>query len=183
MSPGVWCSSCAGLGAVDAGRVRDLGLPSFEDPLPSVEAVVEPSGSKKAGSLLEPSSSKRTEGSMVQKFRLGPTLPMVPARIVRRVLRGDYVDMAELMEENLELELCRSTGSDEVKSIPLSKLIPVPDALTWARSFCLYLALLSVPTQVRLRICWLTWPLCWLGRRREIGGELTIAASVSSSLL
>ena len=51
MSPDVWCGPCAGLGAVDAGRVRDLGLPSFGDPLRSVEAVVEPSGSKKAGSF------------------------------------------------------------------------------------------------------------------------------------
>ena len=126
MSPGVWCGSCAGLGAVDAGRIRDLSLPSFGDPLPSVEAVVEPSGSKKAGSFLEPSGSKRTEGSsMVQKFQLGPTLPVVPARIVRRVLRGDYVDMAELTEVNLELELRRSTDSDEVKPIPLNRR-PVP---------------------------------------------------------
>ena len=131
MSPGVWCGPCAGLVAVDAGRVRDLGLPCFGDLLPSVEAVVEPSGSKNAGSFLEPSSSKRTEGSsMVQKFQLGPTLPVVPSRIVRCVLRGDYVNMAELTEENLELELRSSTNSDEVKPIPLNKLKPVPDTLT-----------------------------------------------------
>ena len=87
-----------------------------------------PSGSKKAGSLLQASSSKRTEGSsMVQKFQLEPTLPMVPDRIVHCVLQRDYVDMAELTEENLELELHRSTDSDEVKSIPLSKFKPVPD--------------------------------------------------------
>ena len=51
---------------------------------------------------------------------------------------GDYVDMAEFTEENLELELRHSTDGDEGKSVSLSKLMPVPDALTWARSFCLY---------------------------------------------
>ena len=25
----------------------------------------------------------------------------------------------------------------------------------------------AVTARVRLRICWLTWPLCWLGRRRD----------------
>jgi len=35
------------------------------------------------------------------------------------------VDMAELTEDNLELELCRSTDGDKGKSISLSKLKPV----------------------------------------------------------
>ena len=46
--------------------------------------------------------------------------------------------MAELTEENLELELRRATESVDGKPISLNKLKPVPDVLTWARSFCLY---------------------------------------------
>ena len=54
------------------------------------------------------SGSTKAQGTpsvAAQKFQLGETLPVVPAYIVRRVLRGDYVDMVELTEENLELEL------------------------------------------------------------------------------
>ena len=132
--------ACAGLGAVDAGRVRDLGLPSFDDSL-LPDPAVEPCGSKKAGMHPELTGNKNADGPsgiVAQKFQLGPTLPVVPARIVRRVLRGDYVDMVELTEDNLELELRHSTDGEDEKSIPLSRLKPVPDALTWARLFCLY---------------------------------------------
>ncbi len=124
-----------GLGPVDAGRVRDLGLPVFDDHgSPSVAPV---EGPKCVGAGRESASSKKGDVT-VQKFQLGPTLPVVPARIVRRMLRGDYVDMAELSEDNLELELRRSTEGEEGKPTPPSKLKPVADPLTWARSFCIY---------------------------------------------
>ena len=123
-----WCVTHAGLGVFNVDRVRDLCLPVFEDsPLPAGSG--ESSGSRKV---------EGTSGAVAQKFQLGPTLPVVPARLVRHVLRGDYVDMAELTEENLELELRRATESDDGKPISLNKLKPVPDVLTWARSFCLY---------------------------------------------
>ena len=124
--------ACAGLGAVDAGRVRDLGLPSFDDSL-LPDPTVEPCGSKKAGMHPELTGNKNADGpsgTEAKKFQLGPTLPVVPARIVCRVLRGDYVDMAELTEDSLKLELRHSTDGEEGKSIPLSRLKPVPDELT-----------------------------------------------------
>ena len=52
------------------------------------------------------------------------------------------MDMTELTEENLELELRFSKDGNKGKSIPLSKLKPVSDALTWARSFCLYVGII-----------------------------------------
>ena len=61
---------------------------------------------------------------------------MVPARIVHRILHGDFIDKAELTEENLELELRRSLEGDEGQSLPAHKLWPVPDLLSWVRSFC-----------------------------------------------
>ncbi len=124
-----------GLGTVEADRVRDLGLPAFDDHVsPSVTPVEE---LKRVGAGPVSANTKKGD-TTVQKFQLGPTLPVVPARIVRCVLRGDYVDMAELTEDNLELELRRSTEGEEGKPTPLSKLKPVADPLIWARSFCLY---------------------------------------------
>ena len=61
---------------------------------------------------------------------------MVSARIVHHILRGDFIDMVELTEENLELELRRSLEGDEGKPLPAHKLRPVPDLLSWVRSFC-----------------------------------------------
>ena len=129
------------MGVFDASRVRDLGLPPFEDP-------PLPSGAGETGGGAK---TQGTSGPVVQKFQLGPTLPVVPARIVRHVLRGDFVDMAELTEENLELELRRASEGDEGKPVPLHKLKPVPDVLTWARSFCLYTGIVvtSHPSKAR----------------------------------
>ena len=84
--------------------MRDLGLPSFDDPVGSVGLGEEVGGGRSQG----PGSA-----AVCQKFQLGETLPVVPARIVRRVLRGDFVDMAELTEDNLELELRRGSEADE----------------------------------------------------------------------
>ncbi len=118
------------LGVFDSSKVKDLGLPTIgTEPGP-----VRPGGreSSSAGSSREvagPSSSP-------QKFQLGETLPVVPSRLVRRVLRGDYIDMAELSEEHLELELRRSLEGEESKPTPSHKLRPVPGLLTWVQSFC-----------------------------------------------
>ena len=145
--PACWCVAHAGpgLGVFDAGRVRDLGLPSFEDTLGPVGPGEVSGGTKAQG----------TPSVAAQKFQLGETLPVVPARIVRRVLRGDYVDMAELTEENLELELRRAADGDEAKSaVPLSRLKAVPDVLTWARSFCLYAGIVVSAHPGKARDLW-----------------------------
>ncbi len=92
-------------------------------------------GPKGVGAGRESASSKKGNVT-VQKFQLGPTLTVVLACIVRHVLRGDYVDMVELSEDNLELELRRSTEGEEGK--PTSKLKPVADPLTWVWFFCIY---------------------------------------------
>ncbi len=68
------------------------------------------------------------------KFQLGETLPVVSARLVRRVVRGDYIDMAEFTKDHLELELRCSLEGDS-KPTPPDKLCPVPDLLAWVRSF------------------------------------------------
>lgn len=46
--------------------------------------------------------------------------------------------MGELTEEHLELELRRSLDGEDGKPTPPHKLRPVPDLLTWVRSFCHY---------------------------------------------
>ena len=123
----MWCSTSAdtSLGVFDASRVRDLGLPTITA-LGSVGSYGPGPGTPAPEPL----------PSTPAKFQLGETLPVVSARIVRRILHGDFVDMAELTEENLELELRRSLEGDERKPLPAHKLRPVQDLLSWVRFFC-----------------------------------------------
>ena len=124
-----------GLGMLDVSRVRFLGLPAI-----GMDAI----GMDQLGSDSEPKGSESKavaaedgpESEVVQKFQLGETLPVVSARIVRCILKGNFVDMEELSEEHLEFELRRSAKGDDTKPLPPHKLRPAPDILTWARSFC-----------------------------------------------
>lgn len=69
-----------------------------------------------------------------RNFSWGETLPVVLARIVRRILCGHYVDMADLSGENLEVELRWSLAGEEGKPLPVHKLQPVLDLPSWAKS-------------------------------------------------
>jgi hypothetical protein len=35
---------------------------------------------------------------------LGEVLPVVPEKLVRKILKGDFMDMAELLKDNVEAE-------------------------------------------------------------------------------
>ncbi len=109
-------------------RVRNFSLPTMAENLGS------PGG---AGSEPEKAITAPPE-SPAGKFQLGETLPVVPARIVRRILKGDFVDMAELSEENLEVELRRFLDGEDSKPLPAHKLSQVADLLGWVRAFCHY---------------------------------------------
>ncbi len=114
------------LGEFDVGRVWDLGLPTIA----TAPGLAEPVAAKPTKATATPSEPATT------KFQLGETLPVVPARIVRRILKGDFVNMAELTEENLEVELRHSLDGEDSKPVPAHKLRPVGDLMGWVRAFC-----------------------------------------------
>ena len=94
-------------------HIRDLDLPTVGMELSSAE----PKGSESKAVAAEGGP----ESGVVQKVS--------SARMVRSILKSDFVDMAELSEEHLV-----ETISDG-KPLPPHKLRTVPDILTWARSF------------------------------------------------
>ena len=161
-----------GLRTVDAG-VISVSRCFYDHGSPSAAPVEGPKG---VGAGRESASSKKGNVT-VQKFQLGPTLTVVLACIVRHVLRGDYVDMVELSEDNLELELRRSTEGEEGK--PTSKLKPVADQLTWVRSFCIYAGIVvsASPDKARDLLAYLATLLA--GAEKAIGGELMTVGFVS----
>ena len=80
----------------------------------------------------------QSTGAPAAKFQLGETQPFVPVRIVKRILQGHFVEMAELSEENLGLELRRGSEEEEGKAVPGRRLKEVPSFTAWTRAFCIY---------------------------------------------
>lgn len=66
---------------------------------------------------------------------------MVPARLVKKILRGDFVDMAELLRDNMEAER-RRAGSGSDATMGASRR-DIPDILSWLHSFSLYAAVVG----------------------------------------
>lgn len=83
----------------------------------------------------------------------GSPLP-VPAKLVSKIRRGEYVDMSELLRDNMELE--RRRDSWEVSSntfglTPQPRRREVPDLLSWVQCFGMYAAVLYSSSPERLQ--------------------------------
>ena len=46
-------------------------------------------------------------------FKLSDALPVVPSKLVKRIVRGEYIDMAEMLSDNMELERRRALAESE----------------------------------------------------------------------
>ena len=66
--------------------------PSTSTPLPGVDVGVKLPGSGKGSQVSDP------------PFVVGEGLAPVPAKLVTKILRGEYVDMSELLRDNTEAE-------------------------------------------------------------------------------
>ena len=91
-----------------------------------------------------------------QPFVLSDGLAPVPAKLVARILRGDFVDMAELLRDNLEAQ---RQGVIQESSAILSDLKrcrrEIPDLLSWVQCSGTYMA---VRSQLSQRSSWPTKP-------------------------
>ena len=111
----------------------DLDLPTLGDPGGPRDAAVSPAVGASGGG-----GGAQSTGAPAAKFQLGETQPFVPVRIVKRILQGHFVEMAELSEENLGLELRRGSEEEEGKAFPGRRLKEVPSFTAWTRAFCIY---------------------------------------------
>ena len=76
-------------------------------------------------------------------FILSEVLPPVPAKIVTRILRGEFIDMAELLRDNLEAQH-RGALQDVPSSTGVSRSRrEVPDLLSWVQCFGIYTAVVA----------------------------------------
>ena len=98
----------------------------------------------------EPERERRhkTKGSgeeaTAQPFVLSDGLAPVPAKLVERILRGDFVDMAELLRDNLEAQRRGVIQESSAISSDLKRgRREVPDLLSWVQCFGTYMAVVT----------------------------------------
>ena len=58
-------------------------------------------------------SGKVNETEASPPFILGEALPIVPTKLAEDILRGEYIDMAELLKDNIEAERRRLASTKE----------------------------------------------------------------------
>ena len=129
-----------------AEAVAALGLPVIGDDNPGATAA---SGPPRGESESQPPAGQQSlagrqaeAGSETSPFVLGESLPSVPARIVKKIEKGEYVDMVELLRDNAELE--RRRGERELA--PGESRRPrreVPDLLSWIQCFSAYAGIVA----------------------------------------
>ena len=90
----------------------------------------------------KPPPAKKTLASYV----LSEGLPVVSGKIVAKIQRRDFVDMADLLKDNMEAERRRLSVAGGVVASILAGKQPrreVPDLLSWVTSFGVYASILS----------------------------------------
>ena len=136
------------LGELEREKVGELGLPSFE-------TDVAPGGEGRG--LSEPRRAEAVERKGLEQeyrpFILSEALPVVPAKLVKRILRGEYVDMAELLKDNMEVERRRTVAEAEEGRARINRR-EVPDMLSWLQCFSLYAAVVGSKFPEKFQDLW-----------------------------
>ena len=128
---------------VDGVSVAELNLPGFGRAT-DLQEQERKASSQPLGTAELLSSSKEGRDSPICA---GESLPVIPAKLVKKILRGDYEDMADLLKDNLEAEWCRYSqewkdGQPQFGQLPCYRR-EVPDMLSWLNCFSLYAAVIT----------------------------------------
>ena len=120
--------------------MSQLQLPCFRHDQESSSTTLPPKSTQPVGkddSVKCDGSSDKLEPA---PFILNEALPVVPAKLVKRILKGEYVDMCELLKDNIEAERKRTVSESRASGDPLLKatqLREIPDMLSWLQCFSL----------------------------------------------
>ena len=81
----------------------------------------------------------------MSSFVLSEALPVVLVKLVKRIVKGEFVDMAELLKDNMEAERRHGDVEGESSQALLGQREnrrEVPDMLSWLQRFSAYAAVL-----------------------------------------
>jgi len=85
-------------------KVKKLNLPSFTQAVTQSGRQIEGDTTNKDELMLMSHKAPNLGDSL--PFILNEALPVVPPKLVKRIVKGEYVDMAELLNDNMEVEHC-----------------------------------------------------------------------------
>ena len=145
--------------------MKELNLPTFTDPL-TREAEPEKLD-------LPAITPKKIEGSAESAFILSEALPVVPAKLVKRIQKAEYVNMAELLKDNMEAGRRRML-SDSVfpqthfTNRPVRR--EIPDMLSWFQCFSLYAAVVVSKYPEKGKELW-AYQVTLIREARRCGGQ------------
>ena len=87
-------------------------------------------------------------------FIISEGLQLVPVKLVKKILRGDFVDTAKLLRDNLEADRWvqgREAGSADGSTPRLGSRREVPDLLSWVQCFSTYVCTVASRYPSRIR--------------------------------
>ena len=128
-------------------EVHQLGLTVTVEGENGKESAHTESGAGGSGGDTDSSSVGGSAGvkQLEKPFILSEGLPPVPYKLASKILRGEYIDMAELLRDNLEAQR-RAASTAVVTSHPAAtpkNRREVPDILSWVQCFGVYMAVVT----------------------------------------
>ena len=141
----------------EADEVRQIGLDTVGS---STERTTPASVEHETTSGGKPKSA-------VSPFILSEALPVVPAKLVKKIVRGEFVDMVELLQDNMEAERRRANGEGE-SALPRRR--EVPDILSWLQCFSMYAAVVGVQYPEKMKDL-LAYQALIIAEHRRCGGR------------
>ncbi len=102
-------------------------------------------------------------------FVLSEALPVVPGKLVKKIQSGDYVEMAELLKDNVEAERRRVAAGDSGQTGRTCRR-EVPDFDSWLQCFSLYAAVVCAKYPQKARELW-AYQALMLAEYRKCGGR------------
>ena len=145
--------------------MKELNLPTFADPSTKGADPEE---------LDRPAiTPKKVEGSTESAFILSEALPVVPVKLVKRIQKAEYVDMAELLKDNMEAERRRMLSDSafpptHFTNRPVRR--EIPDMLSWLQCFSLYAAVVASKYPEKAKELW-AYQATLIGEARHCGGR------------
>ena len=113
--------------------IANLKLPQFTTELEKASRK----GDGQAVSTSAESDAHIEDGNAL--FILGDTLPIVPAKLVKRIRKGEFVDMAKLLKDNMEAERRRSLSIEGASGTGSRR--EVPNLLSWLFCYSMFTAI------------------------------------------
>jgi hypothetical protein len=106
-------------------------------------------------------------------FVLSEASPVIPKKIVGRILKGEFVDMSELLKDNMEADR-RKRATDGAAPHPPFGNGPtsrdVPDVMSWAQCFSHFAAIITQKYPRKAKELW-AYQSTIIGEARRCGGK------------